>query len=52
MKGLCLSLVSFLFMSFLTCLEEGIAASCSRLRCCQGGGCALGSGGWIFPMRG
>jgi len=27
-----LSLVLFLFMSFLTCLEEGIASSCFRLR--------------------
>jgi len=41
-KGLCLSLVSFLYLSFLTCLEEGIAPSCFRLRCCEGGGWAQG----------
>ena len=40
-KGLCLSLVSFLYLSFLTCLEEGIAPSCFRLRCYEGGGWAL-----------
>jgi len=40
-KGLCLSLVSFLYLSFLTCLEEGIALSCFRLRCYEGGGWAL-----------
>jgi len=51
-KGLYLSLVSFVFLSFLTCLEEGIAASCSRLRCYEGGGWALGSRSLIFRMRG
>jgi len=51
-KGLCLSLVSFLYLSFLTCLEEGIASSCFLLRCYEGGGWALVSGGLIFPMRG
>ena len=48
-KGLRLSLVSFLYLFFLTCLEEGIAPSCFRLRCCKGGGWALVSGGLIFP---
>jgi len=51
-KGLCLALVSFLYLSFLTCLEEGIASSCFRLRCYEGGGWGLGSRGLIFPMRG
>jgi len=41
-QGLHLSLVSFLYLSFLTCLEEGIAPSCFRLRCYEGGGGALG----------
>jgi len=40
-NGLCLSLISFLYMSFLTCLEEGIASSCFRLRCYEGGGWGL-----------
>ena len=52
LKGLCLALVLFLFMSFLTCLEGGIASSCLRLRCYEGEGYALGSRGSIFPMRG
>ena len=50
--GLCLALVSFLDLCFLTCLEEGIAPSCFRLRCYKGRGWALGLRGLIFPMRG
>ena len=51
-KGLCLSLVSFLFLSFLTCLVEGIVPSCFRLRCYKGEVWALVSRGRIFPIRG
>jgi len=42
LKGFCLSLVSFLYLSFLRCLEEGIASSCFRLTCYTAGGWALG----------
>ena len=51
-KGLCFSLVSFLFLSFLACLEEGIASLCFRLRCYEGGGWALVSGGLDFSHEG
>jgi len=51
-KGLCLSLFSFLYLFFLTCLEEGIAPSCFCLRCYEGGGWPLVPRGWIFSYEG
>jgi len=37
-KGLCLALYRFVFMSFLMCLEKGMASSCFLLRSCWGEG--------------
>jgi len=38
-------------MSFLTCLEEGIAWFSFRLRCCMGGGCSLVLRGLAFSQE-
>jgi len=46
--GLCLSLVSFLYLSFHTCLEEGIAPSSFRLMCSKGGRMGSGFEGFEF----
>jgi len=39
-------------MSFLMCLEEGIASSCFRLRCCMGEGHSLVLRGLAFSQEG
>jgi len=52
LKGLCLALVSFPRMAFLTYLEEGIGSSWLRLMCDEWEECTVGLRGLIFPMRG